>query len=385
MPLTIEEKTAALDMLYLSACALTDTQPDSERLSAVHYNALYKLSIHHALEALVSEGLGLADYPFPQEAEPIVTALHNKKEMAVRKNLLLDSERAALCEFLEQSKIWYMPLKGIVLKSLYPKMGMRQMADNDILIDVNGRQKVRDWFKARGYHMEVYGTGHHDVYQKPPIYNYEMHISLCGESHDPQWYDYYQQIEARLFKDDHDSYGRHFSDEDFYVYLIVHGYKHYRGGGIGVRFLMDLYVYLEQKHSSMDLVCISRELERLGVIEFEQDCRSLVKAIFTDVNAFAFDRLVPKHQEMLLFFFTSGAHGTIENYVRQGIEQKGKASYVLDRLFPTVKVMKHYMPAVEKHRWLLPISWICRWLKVLFFRSDRAKTEIRTIIKAKRN
>ncbi len=128
MPLTIEEKTAALDMLYLSACALTDTQPQNARLSHINYAALYELSIHHSMEALVSEGLSLADYTYSEQAEPIVKALRNKKEMAVRKNLLLDTERTALCEFLEQSKIWYMPLKGIVLQGLYPKMGA---ASND--------------------------------------------------------------------------------------------------------------------------------------------------------------------------------------------------------------------------------------------------------------
>ncbi len=259
------------------------------------------------------------------------------------------------------------------------------MTDNDILIDANYRQKIREWFKKRGYHIMAYGTGHHDVYQKPPIYNYEMHTSLYSESHNPKWQDYYKRIEARLFKDDYNHYGWHFSDEDFYVYFLVHGYKHYSGGGIGVRFLMDLYVFLKQKYKSMDFAYIDRELELLGVTEFDRDCRELVKAVFTDVNAFSLDKLTPKYQDMLLFFLASGANGTIENYVLQGIEQKGKTRYILDRIFPTVKVMKHYIPAVEKHKWLLPISWICRWFKTLFFRSDRAKVEIKTIIKAKRN
>ena len=74
-----------------------------------------------------------------------------------------------------------MPLKGSILKEWYPKFGMREMADNDILFDATRRQQVRNIFANRGYSIESYNKGNHDAYEKPPIYNFEMHVALFHE------------------------------------------------------------------------------------------------------------------------------------------------------------------------------------------------------------
>ena len=50
--------------------------------------------------------------------------------------------------------IWYAPLKGILLQALYPKYGMRQMSDNDILYGVEGQKKLIAMMKKRGYKTE---------------------------------------------------------------------------------------------------------------------------------------------------------------------------------------------------------------------------------------
>ena len=69
-------------------------------------------------------------------------------------------------------------MKGSILKDWYPKPGMREMADNDILFDSSGRKQVRELFQNRGYKTVSFRKGNHDTYEKPPIYNFEMHVSL---------------------------------------------------------------------------------------------------------------------------------------------------------------------------------------------------------------
>lgn len=46
----------------------------------------------------------------------------------------------------EKAGIWYLPLKGVILKEMYPVYGIRQMADNDILFDFTYRKEVKDIF-----------------------------------------------------------------------------------------------------------------------------------------------------------------------------------------------------------------------------------------------
>lgn len=88
------------------------------------------------------------------------------KSKAIRKNILLDTEREKIFEFLEQNKIWYMPLKGVILKELYPKIGMRQMSDNDILFDETYRKDIVRFMKNKGYHLKSGINAHCDEWVK---------------------------------------------------------------------------------------------------------------------------------------------------------------------------------------------------------------------------
>ena len=76
---------------------------------------------------------------------------------------------------MDSEHIWYLPLKGIILKDYYPSVGMRQMSDNDILFDADAWERVEKHMLSEGYETESVGKGNHDVYQKAPVYNFEMH------------------------------------------------------------------------------------------------------------------------------------------------------------------------------------------------------------------
>lgn len=96
---------------------------------------------------------------------------------------------------------------------------------------------------SRGYEVEVFEQGNHDVYEKEPVYNFEMHTSLYGAGHHNEWISYYDRIKDRLRPKGNRSEYR-FTDEDFYVYIMTHMFKHFDGSGTGIRSLLDQYVYL---------------------------------------------------------------------------------------------------------------------------------------------
>ena len=131
------------DLIYLLACAVNDTAPDAEKVKAMDIENLYSLCKAHTIRAAVYvplEKAGAADEKFIQA--------YNK---AVRKNILLDSEREAITAEFEERGIWYLPMKGVILKELYPRSGMREMSDNDILYDPAFQKDVMDIMVARGY------------------------------------------------------------------------------------------------------------------------------------------------------------------------------------------------------------------------------------------
>ena len=216
---------AFYDLIYLSKCAVNGTTPSKSRLDQMNMEQLYIAAKYHTLTAITAYALESAGI----QEDKFRTA----KEKASRKNLFLDTERKKLFSFCENNEIWYMPLKGCILKEMYPDFSMRQMADNDILFDVKYQSEIKKYLTDNGYSIIRYGKGNHDVYEKPPVLNFEMHTALFGQAHNQEWKKYYVDIKDRLVKDSDNNYGYHFSDEDFYIYIITHEYKHYLKGGTG--------------------------------------------------------------------------------------------------------------------------------------------------------
>lgn len=324
-------KETSYAMLYLSACAVNETVPDPKNIANADLQKLFELCQYHSLTALVCTALESA-------------GIHDKKFMevkakAIRKNMLLDMEREKICGFLEQSGIWYMPLKGVILKEFYPQIGMRQMSDNDILFDESYRKNVMQFMKNRGYHLKGDNGAHCDEWLKEPVYNFEMHMNLFVKNREVL-YHYYKNIKEKLMKADHKDYAYKFSDEDFYIYMTAHAYKHYSVGGTGLRSLLDFYVYLRKKESQLDWNYIAEEMEKLELSEFERKFRALAKRAF--LPDFQPDEA---EHEILQFLMLSGTYGTQTNTIKSNIRKinaENKCIYLLRRLFPDMKFYQTY-------------------------------------------
>ncbi len=189
------EKTSEF-LIYLMACSLQGTKPEEALLANIDMEALLRLAKAHSVSAMVCMALEQTD-AFQHAAETTRLKWLDCKNKAVRKNMLLDAERHRLEKEFAEHGIWYMPLKGSILKDWYPKFGMREMADNDILFDPAGRKQVREIFQNRGYKTVSFRKGNHDVYEKAPIYNSEMHVSLFHGTY-KELTEQYENVKERL-------------------------------------------------------------------------------------------------------------------------------------------------------------------------------------------
>lgn len=385
------------DMIYLSICGLKRERPSDKFIEAFYelkevklnsnsektcsyLDALFRLSKFHFLDSLIGTVLKQAQVTLPKQWEERISK-------AKRKELLFDVERKKLCSFMESESIWYMPLKGIVLKDIYPGIGLRQMSDNDILFDSCYSQKIKNYMKSQGYEFISVGKGIHDVYQKPPIYNFEMHRALFGTSHEQSWCDYYQNVKERLIQNKNTSYGYHFSDEDFYVYLICHAYKHYRGSGTGLRTLIDIYVYLSVKGSELNFEYIEQECKVLNIADFERENRELCQKLMVsmydyDMEVFE-EKISEKDSKLLAFYYSSGTYGTINNYVTKRVQEKGKLNFFLSRIFMPYKVIKKSYTILNRYPFLLPLIWTKRLFLAIVTKDSRERgvQELKALLK----
>ncbi len=377
-----------MDFLYLIGCALHQVPPDAERVAGMDMERLYRLAKSQTMTAITYMGLAPA-LTEEQRSSELMVKWRQKTDQAIRKNLLLDTARFEIFAHMEEAGIWYMPLKGSVLKAYYPKEGMRQMADNDILYDGTRQDDLQAIMTALGYESESVGQGVHDVYQKPPVYNFEMHRALFDSS-GTQFAAYYQNVKDRLLPVEGRTCAYRFTDEDFYVYITAHAYKHYSNWGTGLRFLVDTYVCLTA-HPAMDEAYLRRELAALGLAEFEEQARLVANQLFA-APLVAEDILTAADWDMLAYCMGSGTYGTMEILVGNRLQQlqgadgrvtrKTKWKYYWSRFWPSRAVCREQFPFVAKWWIIKPVWVVFRLVRGIVRRGKEIVREIRLVQKS---
>ena len=371
--MTKEEYRAAIDdVIYLVSCAVNGTKADISRVAAMNLEQVYAAANRHLLTAITAaalESAGVRDEAFTQA-----------KGKAIRRVAAMDVDKALLLAQLESAGIWYIPLKGAVLKDYYPAYGLREMTDFDILFDADSADDVRRIMEGLGFTTVEFGTSVRDVYFKQPVSKYEMHRALFGPIHGERPSAYYADVKQRLIKDEGNSCGWHFSVEDFYIYITAHEYKHYSYGGTGLRSLLDIYVYLRRFGDAMQWDYVQSEVGKLGLSDFEARNRRLAMNLFSGGQLSADDR------GMLDYIALSGAYGTFEHSVANRLKaygggKRGKARYLMNRIFLPMESIQRAYPFFYQHKLLLPLLFFYRVGRALSVSWLRVKREIKVLMR----
>ena len=361
----VDEKNTLSDLIYLTNCAIKSEIPNAKRISKMNLKQLFYAAKRHMMTAIIADVLEKAGI----EENHFMEA----KAKAKRKCALLEIETASLTNVLESEKIWYMPLKGAILKNYYPVSWMREMTDVDILFDSSFRKQVKAIMTELGFVAENYNESNHDCYKKAPVCEFEMHTSILSASYSNlTWY--YADIEKR-FINEQTGYLRELSNEDFYIFMIVHTNKHYYCLGTGIRPLLDIYLFLNSSSVDLDKDYIRKELDKLKLIEFEMKIRELAFCLFEGKP------ISDVQEEMLEYMFIAGLHGIRDNLLKNqllkyGCGWKAKIKYCISRIFPPSNYIKECYPFVYKSKILIPFLPIYRMSKGLILNRKHFKNEI---------
>ena len=364
------------DLLYLSACAVNQTVPDADRVSHMDLNAVYRLASFHSVVPLVSFAL--------EQVIELPQVYDQAKKKAIRKLALFDIERSKIISALVKEKIWYLPLKGIVIKDYYPKFGMREMSDNDILCDPSRMQDIKVIMEVLGFHCDLYGEVNQDVYSKD-VLCFEIHSSLFQDDKYSLFSEYYQDVKSKLTHEEDNPFAYRFNAEDLYVFIIAHEYKHYSRGGVGIRSLLDTYVFLQRHSEQLDWSYINGELQKLSLTEFEKMNRELAE------KAFSGTELNEEEKQQLMYYLSSGAHGTADHMMHNrvsnalsGDDESAKGKYIRNRIFLRGAELKRKHPFVYRHKILLPFFDVYRLFRAAFTKPKKTWTELKRVLKFKK-
>lgn len=346
----------AFDLVYLVRCSLMGEAPSAERCAEMRLPEVYRLAMEHSLGAIAAFAL--------EKTIELPRPFNQAKTKAIRRQAFFDIERGKILRALGEAGVWCVPLKGVWLKDMYPKSAMREMSDNDILCDCDKMQAVKEVMERLGYKCERYEhlyRNQHDVYSKPPTLEFEMHRSLFAQEDYPVLWDYYTAFADKLKRG-----GGGFSEEDRYIYLIAHAFKHYDRAGTGLRTLADLYVFIGSKGDSLDRSYINAELEKLQLTQFESGISLLAQKLFDG------SPMTDEERDELVFYVRSGSAGLYETFDYNlmlkelgGDSPEAKRKYLLRRMFISGTALKKHYPFFYRHRALYPLLAVYRPFKGL--------------------
>ncbi len=322
--------------------------------------SLYKLSKAHDLAHLAADALeknGL----FSEESA-VKNKFLQERNMAVYRYEQMQYEYEQICAALEKAEIDYIPLKGAVIRGLYPEPWMRTSCDIDILVREADLEKTVKTLQAELKYQTDGKKAYHDIslYSENGVH-LELHFNIC------ETIENIDKLLSRVWEyaESADNGHRFCLKTSFFIFhILAHASYHFVSGGCGARPLLDLWIL---KHKSgydekeVEALCAECDL-----LAFYQSIRKLSEVWFSGAES---DELSDEVAEYIL---GAGVYGSSKNSVMsKTIKEGGRFKFVVRYLFLPYSAMKRLYPVLEKHKWLLPFCWVWRWFSRLF--QGRAK------------
>lgn len=296
-----------------------------------------------------------------------------EEELASRIYLEASQEVAVqqVLEDFELAEIDYMPLKGFLIKNMYPSVEMRDMCDVDVLIRSEDIERIRTIMKKNNFQFKV--ESRHEYIFTANMVTIELHKSLVPP-YNEDLYSYYGdgwRLAKKSAKSDHCF---EMTFEDMYIYEVVHTAKHYLNGGTGIKQVADIYIMLtSSEYADADKRYIENELQHLGLSKFEKILRNLGLVWFDGLEYDSYTK------EMSTYILNSGAWGSKQHMDASKIYRSpahNRKRVIIKAIFPDIKDLQTRYKVIEKYPATYPFILIYRWFDVLLHRRSNIKRNL---------
>ncbi len=316
---------------------------------------LYKLSRAHDLAHIVGDSLdrnGLID-----ENSEAGKHFLKEREKALFRVVQNDIEMETLFSVFDGANISYIPLKGAVIRPLYPEPWMRTSCDVDVLVKKEDLQRAMDVLETQASYQKGNVATHDASVYSPSGVHVELHYDLTDSDSKPEERALFDKVWEVAKKTNGERY--EMPEEVSYAYFISHMAKHVRFGGCGIRSFIDLW--LINHKTEFDREKREETLKKCGLLKFSQCVERLSNVWFGEEEG---DELACELAEYVL---KGGVYGSFENRVQtQQAFKNNKFTYLFSRIFLPYSVLKFRFPILQKHKWLFPFCQVARWFKMIF-------------------
>lgn len=330
------------------------------------WNRLFALSKRHDVAHLLGDLIAREELSVPDGVKKAFDEIFCE---AVLRAQLFETELERIGSAFQKAEIPYLPLKGAVIRHLYPEPWMRTSCDIDVLIRREDIKRAKERLTT-DLHYQFEKQAYHELsLYSPSGVHLELHFTI--EEHTPtldrvlkKSWDYAEPVKEG-------SFCYRFQNAFLVFYSVAHAAYHFNGGGCGVRPLIDRFL-LEQK-VSYDRAVYESLIAEANLVTFEKQFDLLWRVWFSDGEH---NDLTRRMEDYIL---SANVYGSLENRETIRLIRRGRFGNLMHRIWlPYDELITKY-PGLKGKRILQPLYEIRRWFS-LFKRGKmkRIRREIKT-------
>ncbi len=325
---------------------ITDKKPTEKTLADI-----YRLSNMHDISHMVGASLEKAKIPMSEELKAAYTKTFQRAIFRYANQTNVYEE---ICKLFETEKIPYLPLKGSVIRDLYPSPEFRAACDIDILVHEEDLERAQSLLVEKlGFEWD--GKCYHNASLFLGSVHFELHYNIteCDPRLDPMLLRVWEFASPC-----ENSYRYKMTDEFFAFHIVAHTCHHFLRGGCGIKPFMDLWILRNKT-----------DFNEQGVVELCRECgiETFFFAICALSDVWFSGKKHTEDTEMLeKYILMGGTYGVSANRIVVGKNKKGgKIRYLINRIFIPREGLQRLFPILKKYPILLPLCHVNRWVRVI--------------------
>ncbi|MBR0425378.1 MAG: nucleotidyltransferase family protein [Clostridia bacterium] len=279
----------------------------------------------------------------------LLKAIDRERNRDLRRFILHNDALQKIEDALNKEQISYIPLKGAVLRNLYPAPEMRTSSDIDVLVHEDDLDRaVRTIESVTDFKADH--RAYHDISMLNQSVHLELHFSIKENDENldkvlSRVWEYTVPTESSRYE---------FTPEFQMFHVVAHMAYHFLHGGLGIRPFLDLW--LLRTKTAYDENKVQALCEQCGILTFYEECCKLIDVWLGD----------GKHTEttemLEQFCLSGGVFGSkkFKNAARQR-ERRG-LKYILGRVFPPASQVREYYSNASGEKHGLPYYYVKRWI-----------------------
>lgn len=364
-------------LILLDRAVHKNSVPLTEPIS---YSEILRLSEEHNLLSLVFNELCRCE---GFKTSPEYNTFKSKATALVMAQINRTNCFSALYAALAEKGLYPIVLKGIVCRSMYGELcDYRPSGDEDLLIRESELKAVREVLEEQGYFTNE-NFSDRDMKKLDEIsfwgrnthLHIELHLTPMGDGNSLRSqmntyfvnvFENYMELNINNLTIRTPDYTHHF------LYLVLHSFKHFAAGGLGIRQVLDTLLFYEKFGSEIDWSYVKNALAEVRAEAFFADMIYLGnKYIGFDLPSLPSVNCPEELAEDILHCGAFGngtqVYRSAQPFVSAAVRSRSSGSLgkkiktAAEVIFPGKKKLIKKYPQISAKPWLIVPIWFKRW------------------------